>query len=156
MRCSSEVLRETAPTIAAIGRRKAVHLVHSYRHLRALFEPFLYFRVSIGKTKTAGPIVITGRQIDPLIGVVHAHDRPAVVDAVGLLVHKYPKLGGTWIDDIGHFLVAPPIRIPMRVKWTVLSRVSIPFNKSVHPHAADPGHHLSAHSAIIDVGGAEW
>src|SRR5437667_5370386 len=75
------------------GFWKVVVWDRCHGHPCARFEPFLYFRMSIGKTKTTGPAVITGRQIHKVSGIIDIRDRPTVVDAVGMLIHKHPELG---------------------------------------------------------------
>src|SRR5205823_2443542 len=128
--------------VAAVWSWKAVTLLHFDGNDRAAFQPSLYLGMAIRKAITASPTVVTGRQIHPAIGIGHARDRPTVVNAVGMLIHKHPELDGRGVFDIGHFLIAPPAGIPMGAVRGVVAGVSAAFNKSVHANAADASHRL--------------
>jgi hypothetical protein len=141
--------------IAAVGSGKTVVLSLLYRDLRALFDPFFYFRMSIRKTKTAGSTVVTGREIHPIIRICYPHDRPAIVDTVTLFIHKNPEHAGRWIGDIGHLLIAPPAVgrgvVPMGAFGRVVAGISTAFNKSIHTDTAHARNQLIPHFAIIDI-----
>ena len=78
----------------------------------ALLEPFLNLRMSIGEAKTAGPVMVTRRQIVPRIELSDRSDKPAIINAVRMFVHEHPELGRRGMPDIGHLIVAVPARIP--------------------------------------------
>lgn len=137
--------------IVGAGTWKRVVLVHRHRNFRALVEPLLNLCVSISEAEPTRPSVITGGKIGPASETVHTTDQPAVVDAVGLLIHEHPEHGRDRILDIRHFLIAPPVLIPMRAVSVVVTWIRSSFDKTVHADASDPRHGLTVHFAVVDV-----
>jgi hypothetical protein len=82
-------------------------------------KPFVDFRVTVREGKTAGAVMIAGRDVRQSglgeIGVAdHVDDEEAIVHAVRVLVQENPGPGGAWVDQVVHFdvfaegLVAKP------------------------------------------------
>src|SRR5438874_2192029 len=71
--------------------------------LGAFIEPFLYVRMTVGKIKPTGPVVVTGGEIDDLpapgrdrVESVHLRNKIAVVDAVVPFIEQDEGLGRRW------------------------------------------------------------
>src|ERR1041385_3227112 len=140
------------PGIAAIrAGREIVHRNHSDWNFGLPLEPFVYFSVAIGKAETTGSVMITGRQVNKCGWISRVHDRPAIIDAVRMLIDKDPKFRRNRIYDVGHLLITPEIRIPMRTVHVMFPFVGVTLNKPIHSHAADTRKLLASLGAQINV-----
>src|SRR5690349_9290370 len=101
--------------------------------------------MAIRKRNAAGTVVISGGNVRPRGGVVRIADKPPVVDAVGILVDRYPAVRRTGPDNVA--------LLPINAIGRRPALGSVPVLDGVHP--ATHGHTPHGRNAteIFPVGG---
>src|SRR5439155_2511399 len=124
----------------------------------AFIEPFLYIRMTVGKIKSAGPVMVTGGEIDNLpatgrdwVEAPHLRNKIAVVDAVIPLIEQNKRFG-RWRR--GHVADLFYDRVP-RCPRSNHPRFQIIIPQPiVHRHGADMGKTPASDGAHTAVGRA--
>src|SRR5215472_17332514 len=89
--------------------------------------PLLDFPVPISESEPASIVVVAGRSIHPLPGLIGIANKPAIVNGLWVLVDRHEALGGTRRGDVGLFaelaqgggrvtLVTVPAFVPARIR----------------------------------------
>jgi hypothetical protein len=122
------------------------------------FKPFMDFRVAIREAEAIGTVVIAGWQsVDPTARVTGADDDEAIVDAVGMFIHKHSQIGRRGPEDIALLVVLAAVE---RIAPRGNGRVAIAETEAVTVHgvaahawqvrAAQPGR-IGVGRALIDT-----
>src|SRR6266446_5113950 len=124
----------------------------------AFIEPFLYLSMSVRKIKPAGPVMVTGGEIDDLpatgcdrVEAIHLSDEIAVVDAVVPLIEKNKRFGGR---GCGHVTGLFYDRIPRCPRSDYPRSWIIIAEPIVHRHGAHVGITPASEGAHTPVGRA--
>ena len=124
----------------------------------AFIEPFLYVSMTVGKIKTAGPVVLTGGEVDnlPAIGrdrveAPHLSNEIAVVDAIVPLIEKNKRFCGRGCGHVADLFYDRVPRSPRSNRPCSHIIISQPI---VHRHGAHVGKTPASEGAHTPVGWA--
>src|SRR5947199_249691 len=81
------------------GLPAGIGIVQDYRRFGVGVNPLLGLSVAICKAEAGCAVVVRAWKVIPGV-FVHEHPEPAVIDAVGMLVHENPRLRRSRRDEV--------------------------------------------------------
>src|SRR5439155_4009738 len=143
--------------IRVVGRRRTERKMVAIPVIGfgAFIEPFFDLRMTVGKIKPAGPVMVTGWEINNLPATgsdrgesVHLGDKIAVVDAVVPLIEQNKRLGGRRCGHVADLFYDCVTRCPR--SDGPRSRIII-ADPIVHRHRAHVGIARASESAPAPI-----